>query len=351
MRYKYISAWAIVGGVSLDEKFPLIELFSSNNSSFFLTKKPDDFLKNLDEAAAIAILMLKGLIGERGSTKFDDAINFETQKIQAERAIKIGVHTALIFQADGNIVASLNETATHLDSCTIVFDAVDKDFVKQAHQSSMEAMKVAIALERDGHVGFTNLAEGVFLFDDQGKPIYSFSISADAEISLSSALTSESIENISSRYSALNKLPDIDSVERLFSQMADRGADRLKVFLSGWTALEILIAKSFKAYESEFLLPFTNAEQPSLRERFLGRIKDVMKDKYRLTDKFIAVTVVLFPSMSTDDVSKFCDEFERLKKIRDSVLHGEPFLEKDLPIEAMSGLLRKFILARVGASA
>lgn len=61
MRYKYISAWAIVGGVSLDEKFPLIELFSSNNSSFFLTKKPDDFLKNLDEAAAIAILMLKGL--------------------------------------------------------------------------------------------------------------------------------------------------------------------------------------------------------------------------------------------------------------------------------------------------
>ena len=110
-------------------------------------------------------------------------------------------------------------------------------------------------------------------------------------------------------------MPDLDSVERLFSQMTDRGADRLKIFLSGWTALEILIAKSFKAYESEFLLPFTNAEQPSLRERFLGRVKDVMKDKYRLADKFIAVTAVLFPSMSTEDVSKLYDEFEKLKKL------------------------------------
>jgi hypothetical protein len=351
MRYRYIAACAIVGGVSLDAKTPLIELSRSESSSFFLVKDPDDFLRNIDEAGAISLLMLKGLIGERGTTEFDKAIDSEVQKIQIERRKIIGVNTVLIFQAEGDIVVSLNETVTNLDRCTIAFDAFDKDAAKQVHQSNMEAMKVAISLERDSHMGFVNLADGVFLLDDEEMPIYSFSISASAEISLSSALTDESIEKISSRYQSLNKLPDLDSVERLFSQMTDRGADRLKIFLSGWTALEILIAKSFKAYESEFLLPFTNAEQPSLRERFLGRVKDVMKDKYRLADKFIAVTAVLFPSMSTEDVSKLYDEFEKLKKLRDSILHGEPFLERDLPIEAMSGLLRKFILARVAASA
>jgi hypothetical protein len=62
-------------------------------------------------------------------------------------------------------------------------------------------------------------------------------------------------------------------------------------------ALGALIAKSFKTYEQAFLSPFTNADQPTLRERFLSRIKGVMKYKYRLKDKFIADTAVLFPGI------------------------------------------------------
>ena len=122
--------------------------------------------------------------------EFDKAIDSEVQKIQIERRKMIGVNTVLIFQAKGDIVVSLNETVTNLDRCTIAFDAFDKDAAKQVHQSNMEAMKVAISLERDSHMGFVNLADGVFLLDDEEKPIYSFSISASAEISLSSALTS-----------------------------------------------------------------------------------------------------------------------------------------------------------------
>ncbi len=160
-------------------------------------------------------------------------------------------------------------------------------------------------------------------------------------------MSDEAAKRISARYVALNGADGLDSVERLFSQMAEYGTDRLKAFLSGWAALEILIAKSFKSFEQVFLSPFTKAEQPTLRERFLGRIKGVMKDKYRLTDKFIAVTAVLFPGATDEDVHQDYEKFVKLKELRDSIFHGDPFSEKDLPVQELATLLRKYVLARI----
>lgn len=91
-------------------------------------------------------------------------------------------------------------------------------------------------------------ADGTHLLNDAGKPIYSISFSMSAETSVSTPLSNEAAARIGIRYVALNQENDLDSVERLFSQMSDYGTDRLKAFLSGWAALEILIAKSFKSY-------------------------------------------------------------------------------------------------------
>ena len=107
--------------------------------------------------------------------------------------------------------------------------------------------------------------------------------------------------------------------------MADVGTDRLKAFLSGWTALEILIGKAFNTYEQVFLSPLKNAGQATLRDRFLDRIKVVMKDKYRLTDKFVVVAAVLFPAIPDIELEGDYETFCRLKKLRDSISHGDEF--------------------------
>lgn len=166
---------------------------------------------------------------------------------------------------------------------------------------------------------------------------------------ISTFLSEEAPKRILARYVALNQATDLDSVERLYCQMAEYGSDPLKAFLSGWAALEILIAKSFKLSEQAFLSPLTKAEQPNLRERFLGRIRGVMKDKYRLADKFIAVTAVLFPVASDDEVQEDYERFCRLKDLRDSIFHGEPFSERDLPVHELAALLRRYVLARIAA--
>lgn len=347
MRYFYTAAWAVVGGISLRQDSPPIELASSQSCRFVLTCDPDPVLAGVDQTSAIGRLTLKGFAGQRGSLDYTAALAAEVDEIKAERKKKIAGQAVLCFEAQGEIDATLNESIREHAEFIVAFDAVDKPAVRQLHQSDVEAMKAAVAFESDVPSRFADVAEGIYLVNEAGKRVYSITFSMSGEITTSTSLSETAPKRISARYAALNQATDLDSVERLFSQMAEYGSDRLKAFLSGWAALEILIAKSFKAYEQAFLSPFTRAEQPTLRERFLGRIKGVMKDKYRLTDKFIAVTAVLFPSDSDDKVQEDFQSFCRLKDLRDSIFHGEPFSERDLPVHELATLLRKYVLARI----
>lgn len=347
MQYTYTVAWAMVGGISIRDGSPPIELASSEGAQFILTSDPDPSLANVDEASAVGRLMLKGVVGQDGAADFPTALASEIEEIRGERRKKVGGRAVLICQARGEIETTLKELLREHDTFIITFDAVEKRRVRQMHRSDIEAMKVVIACESDVPSQFVNLSEETYLLNDEGKRVYSMSFSVSAEASSSTTLSEDTIQRISARYAALNQANDLDSVERLFCQMAEYDTDRLKAFLSGWAALEILIAKSFKSYEQAFFSPFINAEQPTLRERFLDRIKGVMKDKYRLTDKFIAVTAVLFPGVSDVDTQQNFEKFRRLKKQRDSIFHGEAFSERDLPVHELAALLRKYVIARV----
>jgi hypothetical protein len=291
--------------------------------------------------------MLKGFVGQRGAADFPAALVAEIEEIKAERKKKIGGQAVLLFEAQGEIDATLKEPLREHETFIVTIDAVEKRRVRQIYQAEIEAMKMAVAFESDAPSRFADLTDGTYLITEAGKIVYSISFSMSGEASVSTSLSDEAVKRISARYAVLNKADDLDSVERLFSQMAEYEADRLKAFLSGWAAFEILIAKSFKSYEQAFLSPFTKAEQPTLRERFLVRIKDVMKDKYRLTDKFIAVTAVLFPGAADDDGRQDYEKFCKLNDLRDSIFHGERFSEKELPVHELAALLRKYVLARI----
>ncbi|HVR93995.1 MAG TPA: hypothetical protein VHI75_09125 [Casimicrobiaceae bacterium] len=109
-------------------------------------------------------------------------------------------------------------------------------------------------------------------------------------------------------------------------------SDKLRVFIFGWTALEILVHKAFRTYVDQFLAPIAQVEPVRLRGRFLRRLKEAMNDKYRLTDEFLVVTSVLFPDVATERVESDTALFERLKALRDDLLHGKAVDENSLPV-------------------
>lgn len=347
MRYTYKAAWSVVGGINLPAGVQPFELYSSERYRFVLTRDVDELLADIDRAAAVGRLMLKSIFGQRGTSPLPDALVAEINEIKAERAKKSGSQTVLFVEANGDIDAEITEHAQEYEDFIVTFDAIDKGLVRQAHRSDIEAMKLAVAFESNVPSRFAMLSEGTYLTDGAGKHIYSINLSMSGEASVSTGLSPEGVARISARYDLLQQADDLESVQRLVSQMADFGSDRLKAFLSGWAALEIFIAKSFKIYEQAFLSPLTNADQPTLRERFLDRIRGVMKDKYRLTDKFVAVAAVLFPSLPDSEIQNDIKKFGQLKGLRDSIFHGDEFYEKDLPVHDLAALLSKYVLAHI----
>jgi hypothetical protein len=259
MHYTYVAAWAVVGGISIPSDGAPVELFRSDRYRFVLTPNPDIELANLDRGNAVAHLMLRGIFRQSGDADFPTALAAAVEDIKSERTKKISGHAVLVVKAKGVVDASVTEPSRERDGFVVAFDVIDKPTLIRTHGHEVESMKLSLAFESDPPSKFSTLTEGVYLTDVAGRIVYSVTVSMSAEMSVSRPLTPESATRISDRFATLQKASDIDRVQGLFSQMADFKIDRLKAFLSGWAALEILIAKSFKTYEETFLSPLTNA--------------------------------------------------------------------------------------------
>lgn len=109
------------------------------------------------------------------------ALETEIEEIKAERKKKAGPFPVLVLEAHGEIDATINNPVQELEDCVVTFDAVDKEAVSRAHQSEIEAMKLAVACESQVPSRFAALSEGTYLIDEAAKIIYSINISGSAE--------------------------------------------------------------------------------------------------------------------------------------------------------------------------
>ena len=350
MKYTYIAAWGVLGGVHLPSDCESVELYGDEDQSFILTRTPADQLALVDRGRAIAWLLMDGMFGGQVHESFDAGVEHALARVVEYRERR-AAGTVLIYEAHGDVDVELDPRLADADTQYLfMMDAVDKLAVRRTHDPCIEAMKMALALEGSSPCRFAPLTNDVYLTDEDGRVIHSPSYRFSAEPSVSSPFASDGKSRVARRYGLLAGRGGNERILRLSSQMSDGESDRLKAFLSGWAALEILVAKYFKSCEESFMSPLLTPDQPALRQRFLGRVRDVMKDKYRLTDKFAAVSVVLFPHAPDEDVQKDFEEFTRLKKFRDKLYHGEEFADADLPLAELRTLLRKYLQAHVESS-
>jgi hypothetical protein len=118
----------------------------------------------------------------------------------------------------------------------------------------------------------------------------------------------------------------------------DLDSDRLLSFLSAWAALEIFISKTFKQYERQMY----GSPGPSLIQahpNVVKRMREVMSDKFRLTDKFAIIAGVL----GGDDLDADLKTFADLKRVRDKLFHGKDVQTKRLPSETTRNLASKYL--------
>jgi hypothetical protein len=108
-------------------------------------------------------------------------------------------------------------------------------------------------------------------------------------------------------------------------------------------ALEVFVNKNFGVYAERFWEGLASDVSMPIRERYLKRIHDVMRDKYKPLDKFVVISAELDPADADGDIQIF----RRCKELRDQFSHGEAIDEKTLPVADVQGLIKKFLRLHV----
>lgn len=81
--------------------------------------------------------------------------------------------------------------------------------------------------------------------------------------------------------------------------------------------------KLFPAYSAAFFTHIASAHPSPAVSRSLDRIESVMRDKYRLVDKF----TMLATTLARRDADADIDTFAQLKASRDELSHGQDAVE------------------------
>jgi hypothetical protein len=78
---------------------------------------------------------------------------------------------------------------------------------------------------------------------------------------------------------------------------------------------------------------------PDAQHQYVERVRRVMRDKYRLFDKFALISSLLCPENADEDVRRF----KLVKKYRDILSHGQDLNEGNLPVVAVQELGRRYL--------
>lgn len=298
----------------------------------------------LDTGLACASLLLRGMFGGEKIQELPIAIDAEVTKIQEERVLKVKTAVYAVINFKGQAELDIKENlCRETDQYRICFDAIDKEFLRDQHKEEVHSIVSSLSISTSPEYHAELISSGIYFSDSKGKPLYSFTFQGGhARFILANPIDLEKEKEISKITGLSIGNQQLKTPFRLLTQSLETTQDKLRAFISAWTALEILTNKIFSIYEEKFIDDIADDHNSHGVNQFLTRIKDVMKDKYRLTDKFYLIASFL-SNEATEDI----ELFKSMKTIRDNISHGKEFNEETLPVENARKLTAKYLMGHM----
>lgn len=344
--FTHVRAWAVMDGIRMPQGETSVVLAATAHGAYSLEQDITEAMHFIDRGQAIGRAMLVGgLLGQSDGTSKEERLQAYLAALHEERNRQIGTLPVLLFVGHGEVHARFDLPLHEDDDEVVTFDAFDKGSVRQQFEHGHRAMQLALALDSGDRMRFREVGGGTYCTMPSGKPFHSISFHMGAEGSVSRSFMPGSVPSIERRFAMLNRQTELASTVRLFADMAAFGQEPFRAFVSGWTALEILVKKSFKEYESEFYEGLTFPHQPELAQQFLQRARTSLGKAHNVRDQFLAMSAVLLPQQSPADAKADLDAFLTIKKQRDNIAHGGEFDEPRLPLAELNRLLMKYLAA------
>ncbi len=340
LKFVYTTILEIIG-IKAPETGDAILIDDSNSGTWScLTCDPTRHRKELDEGAAIATMILRGLVGGGPEGSFAERLEKEVAGVVEERSARSKHQDYLVLRLEGEVPDWESRAEREVDEFVIRLNGAPKFGIQERSKVELASIVVAITKRTGRPVQLTSHAVGLVFFREDGKKIYAKEfIMGNPKAFVSSLWDAADQILLQADFLALRGLTSLTRVLQMFAASLEQTHDRLRAFLSGWSALEIFINKVFSHYEAAFLGGLTSDTDPKAKEWYVERIREVMRDKYRLRDRFALIAASLVPCEADDDVFKFVEA----KKIRDNLSHGEEVADSDLPVEVIHEVLGKYL--------
>lgn len=294
----------------------------------------------LDRSLAISSLLLRGLFSPENTPNITASVDQQIAEIQQQRVSKFGNSIFAVVTIKGRSKIDLKENLhKEADDFHLCFDAADKEALRKAHEEKIHSIISAISMATEPEYHAQQIATGFDFSDANGKPLYSLTARMGAaRLTVPKYINPERKADISKMIGLAYGNKTLRTPFRLLSQSLATMHDNLRAFTAAWSSMEIFTNKVFSEYENRFISNISIHHDSHGVNQFLGRISEVMKDKYRLADKFSLIS-----SFLSDDATADIEQFKKLKRIRDNISHGDEFDEEHLPVEDTRKLAAKYL--------
>jgi hypothetical protein len=347
MTYTHLCAWRVIGGIGMSPGSTPVALASGQGWAYSLISDIDTACAVTDRGAALGFLKWQGLFAPAKVGSLEECLAASIQDIQQNRQKITGSYPILLFSATGPVDVALNQPAQQRDDYMVTFDAFDKAAIRQKFVQRHRAMQLALALASKTRVRFDEATAGTYCTNADGNTVYSLSFSGGrAELIVASPLDPGAAKTVAQRFDFLSTGAELDSAVRLYADMAIYGREPFRAFLSGWTALEILINKTFKEINCDAVINLLMPRHPGMLMKYLASIQVKEAGQTSLLDRFTLVSSVLLPTQAAEAAEADLSAFKRIQKLRNEIAHGSTVDEDGLPIDELSQLLLKYLAAR-----
>ncbi|MBX3493554.1 MAG: hypothetical protein KF899_11375 [Parvibaculum sp.] len=344
MLVRYLAIWKLHGASKIAAGGSNVRIAELDDPRIVatITEDPEQYFFHIDRSRALGILMLTGvsMAGDKGVLQ--TRLAAKVGELKADRTKEASAGVFLVFEGETEIPDPEFLVRHGTDEFSVCATAKDSLEVDAVFRPFMRATLAALGLCLPGEAdrGIERIGLITYLVDhDTENPIYEPKHTFGDRISSApGALTEDFVARVGEIIPAIINDDVLVRPTSLMATSFDQAMGPLQSFIAVWSALEIFVNATFKAtYESRWF-DIMEEGAPTAAKPIFERLKEVMSDKYRVADKFLIVASVLDADAATPDA----DEFRKLKRIRDDLLHGLQVPAR-LPTEAIQRLLLKYM--------
>ena len=182
MKFSYTAVFSIKGLIldpTQGEKLLLVDTPAGLRA--ILRSQPDSHVFEGDRSLAVAGLILRSIFNsEPTEPEFKQRVASSVEELRLARHKEYGSNPFLLVIGEGEVTSFSPTHERDTEDFIVCFEGADKDEIRARFRDKLNALLISLISEADSVIGLKRLTDHIVFFQDDGKPVYSYTFSGGA---------------------------------------------------------------------------------------------------------------------------------------------------------------------------